>query len=83
MVAVSLYLNVRYFPTPYPWGRICEYLAVTLGVYILSQQIGQIVETGSIVGYMINGVLLLAVILYAIKRERIDVGSLVRAVLKR
>ncbi len=83
MVAVSLYLNVRYFPTPYPWGRICEYVVVTLGVYILSQQIGQIVGTGSIVGYMINGVLLLAVILYAIKRERIDVGSLVRVVLKR
>ena len=37
MVAVSYYLNRRYFPTPYDLGRIAEYVALGVGLYLLSE----------------------------------------------
>jgi len=37
MVAVSYYLNRRFFPTPYDLGRIAEYVVLALGLYVVSE----------------------------------------------
>ncbi|MBR4995401.1 MAG: lipopolysaccharide biosynthesis protein [Alistipes sp.] len=37
MVAVSYYLNRRYFPTPYDIGRIVGYVALALALYFASE----------------------------------------------
>ena len=37
MVAVSYYLNRRFFPTPYDLERIAEYVVLALGLYVVSE----------------------------------------------
>lgn len=82
MVAVSWWLNRRFFPTPYAWGRIGEYVAVALGLFFLSEGIRML--TGNIVAiYAFNIVVLALYGSYLIRRERIDVGAMVRAALRR
>ena len=34
MVAVSIYLNRRFYPTPYAWGRMVEFAVVALVLYV-------------------------------------------------
>nr|MDE6624566.1 polysaccharide biosynthesis C-terminal domain-containing protein [Alistipes sp.] len=82
MVAVSWWLNRRFFPTPYAWGRIGEYVAAALAVYLLCE--GMAASAGSLlVGYTFNFVLFAAYAAYLVRRERIDVGAMIRAALKR
>lgn len=82
MVAVSWWLNRRFFPTPYEWGRIGEFALVALGVFFAAEFSAGLV--GKIfVSYAFNIVLFAAYALYLVRRERIDVGALVRAALKR
>lgn len=82
MVGVSYYLNRRLFPTPYPVGRIAELVAVALAVYVASGLFARWVPS-SWVQYMFNLTLLGGYLGYVIRRERIDVRALVRAVCKR
>jgi hypothetical protein len=35
MVAISWWLNRKYYPTPYQWGRIGEYVALGLVLYFV------------------------------------------------
>lgn len=82
MVAVSWWLNRRFFPTPYTWGRIGEYVAAALAVFFLSEGVMRL--TGNIVaGYAFNIVVFALYAAYLIRRERIDVGAMVRAALRR
>ncbi len=82
MVVVSWWLNRRFFPTPYAWGRIGEYVAVALGVFFLAEWVdGQI--GSAVLGYGVNVALFAGYTLYLIRRERIDVGALMRAVLRK
>lgn len=82
MVAVSWWLNRRFFPTPYAWGRIGEYVAAALAVYLLCEGMATCV-TGLLAGYTFNFVLFAAYAAYLVRRERIDVGAMLRAALKR
>ncbi len=82
MVAVSWWLNRRFYPTPYDWRRIGEYVAVALAVFFLCEAFGRI--CGNIwAQYAFNIVVFAAYAGYLVRRERIDVGALLRAVLKR
>lgn len=82
MVAVSWWLNRRYFPTPYAWGRIGEHVAVALALFFLAE--GVMTLTGNIVaGYAFNIGIFALYALYLVRRERIDVGAMVRAALRR
>lgn len=82
MVAVSWWLNRRYFPTPYDWRRIGEYVAVALAVFFACEAFGRL--TGNMfVSYAFNIVLFVLYAAYLVRRERIDPGAMLRAVLKR
>ena len=82
MVAVSYWLNRRYYPTPYPMARIIEYVAVAMVVYGVSvageQWIGQPMAV-----YALNALLVGSYALYVVHRERIDVAAMVRSILRR
>ncbi len=82
MVAVSWWLNRRYFPTPYAWGRIWEYVIVALCVFSVSEYLGALVLS-AVAGYALSVVLFCAYIYYAIKREKIDVRAMIATALKR
>ena len=82
MVAVSYWLNRRYYPTPYPMARIIEYVAVAMVIYGVSvageQWIGQPMAV-----YALNALLVGSYALYVVRRERIDVAAMVRSILRR
>ena len=82
MVAVSYWLNRKYYPTPYPMVRIVEYVAVAMVIYGASvageQWIGQPIAI-----YALNALLVGSYALYVVRRERIDVVAMVRSILRR
>ena len=80
MVAVSWWLNRRFFPTPYPWRRIWEYVFVALGLFLLCEAFSSWVGDNMFAGYTFNIVLFASYLAYLIRRERIDVRAMVRAV---
>ena len=80
MVSVSAVMNRLCFPTPYQYGRIGEYIAVALALFYLAE----VVEVGNIVArYGLNAAIFGAYILYVVRREKIDVVALVKAILRR
>ncbi len=81
MVIVSYMLNRKLYPTPYPLLRIGEYVALALILFGASIWIDGVLEGSSLI-YLANFVALAIYILYAVKREKIDVGGLVKSLLK-
>ena len=82
MVAVSWWLNRRYYPTPYDWRRIGEYVAAALAVFAVCEAVTACGDN-KLIAYAFNIVLFAAYALYLVRRERIDVAALVKAALKR
>ncbi|MBQ9962020.1 MAG: polysaccharide biosynthesis C-terminal domain-containing protein, partial [Alistipes sp.] len=80
MVAVSLTLNRIHFPTPYDFGRIAEYVVVALAIFFVTEAIA---VDNLILKYTINTAVLLLYLLYVVKREKIDVAGLIKALLRR
>ena len=83
MVLVSLYLTRRFYPTPYAWGRILEYVGVALLLFVGAEWIGRWCGEARIAAYGVNVVLFTGYVAYLIWRDKIDVKGMVRAVLKR
>ena len=82
MVAVSWWLNRRFFPTPYSWGRIGEAVVVALAAFFAAEFFSA--RAGNIfAGYAFNIVLFAGYALYLVRREHIDVAALLRAAWKR
>ncbi len=82
MVVVSYYLNRRYFPTPYQIGRIVEYVVLGLALYVLSEALLPRLD-GTVIHYGVNLVIFLTFAAYAVWREKIDLGALMRSVVRR
>lgn len=82
MVAVSLYLNQRFYPTPYDWPRMVEYVAVAVAAFFGAEYLVELVGQ-PIVGYAIHLVIFVAYCAYLVRREHIDLRAMVRRVLKR
>ena len=82
MVAVSYWLNRRYYPTPYPMARIVEYVAVALVVYALSVAGERMIDAVG-VQYVLNALLVGSYAVYVVRREKIDVVAMVRSILRR
>lgn len=82
MVAVSWWLDRRFYPTPYDWRRIGEYVAAALAVFAVCEAVTAC-GGNKLIAYAFNIVLFAAYALYLVRRERIDVAALVKAALKR
>ena len=82
MAAVSYGLMRRFFPVPYDLKRMGELVAVGLLCFFAGTLAGERTESLAL-RYGVNSLLLAGYALYIVKRERIDVKGLVRAVLKR
>lgn len=82
MVAVSWWLNRRFYPTPYDWRRIGEYVAAAFAVFAVCEAVTAC-GGNKLIAYAFNIVLFAAYALYLVRRERIDVAALVKAALKR
>ena len=80
MVSVSLTLNRIHFPTPYDFGRIAEYVAVAMAIFFVAEYIP---TEGRVAGYIVSTILFVLYLLYAVKREKIDVVALVKSILRR
>ncbi len=80
MVVVSYRLGQKHYPIPYDLKRIAEYVLVGGVIYGLSL-LGK--ESVGATKYLINSIFLLAFILYAIRREKINVGGLLKSFLRR
>ena len=82
MVGVSWWLNRRFYPTPYDWRRIGEYVAVALVVFAACEAVAAF-DGNKLITYAFNIVLFATYAAYLVRRERIDVGAMLRAALKR
>ena len=81
MVAVSYYLNRRYFPTPYDVRRIAEYVVLGIALFVLSEAL--LPYVGVVMRYGVNIVIFATFVAYAVWREKIDVKALLRTALRR
>jgi O-antigen/teichoic acid export membrane protein len=80
MVVVSYRLGQRHYPTPYNLKRIFSYVAVAAllwGASLLTANLALWAK------YLCNSVMVVVFVLFAIRRERINVGGLVRSILRR
>ena len=81
MVAVSWWLNRRFYPTPYDWRRIGEYVAVALALFFAAEAAGA--HLGRWAGHVLNTLLFAGYGFYLVRREHIDLRALARAVVRR
>ena len=82
MVGVSWWLNRRFYPTPYDWRRIGEYVAAALAGFAVCEALTASADN-MFVSYAFNIVLIAFFVVFFVCRERIDVGAMLRAALKR
>lgn len=83
MVAVSLWLNRRFFPTPYDFKRIAEYVVLGVALFIVSEAFIRFAEPSVVVVYGVNVLLFMTFALFAIWREKIDLKALTHSLLSR
>ncbi len=81
MVAVSYYLNRRYFPTPYDVRRIVEYVVLGLALFFVSEALLPYVD--GVAEYGMNVAIFALFVAYAVWREKIDASAMLRSVLRR
>ena len=80
MVTISIVLNRIYYPTPYAFGRMAEYVVLALALFFAAERI----EVESVVlRYTLSTVMLVIYLVYAVWREKIDVKSFVKHILRR
>lgn len=80
MVTVSITLNRIHYPTPYNFKRIAEYIVVAIVLFFISETIA--IEQIAI-KYIVNTLILAVYLCYAVRREKIDVVALVKAMIRR
>ncbi len=83
MVAVSYRLNRRYYPTPYDVRRIFEYVALGLALFFASEAMVRWCDPAAWLRYAADAALFALFVLYAVRRERIDVRALAASALHR
>ena len=83
MVGVSLYLTRRFYPTPYAWGRILEQVAVALVLFVLTEWGVAHFDMAPVVRYALCTLLFVGYLAYLVRREKIDLSAMAKAILKR
>ena len=80
MVAVSIALNKIFYPTPYQFGRITEYVVLALALFFVSERLP---IANEILQYSFSTLLILIYLGYAVWREKIDVVAMAKHFLRR
>ena len=80
MVAVSLTMNRICYPTPYEFGRIAEYVIVALLLFFVAEWAA---ADNMLVEYAVSITVVALYVLYVVRREKIDVKALIKAILRR
>ena len=80
MVAVSIILNRLYYPTPYQFGRMAEYVAVALAIFFVAERIEL---SNEVLQYTLSTLFIVIYLCYAIWREKIDIKAMFNHILRR
>ena len=80
MVAVSIVLNRLYYPTPYQFGRMAEYVALALAIFFVVERLPM---PNDVVRYTVSTIFIVIYLCYAVWREKIDVKGLINHFLRR
>ncbi len=80
MVAVSIVLNRIYFPTPYQFGRMAEYIALALAIFFVAEWVPM---PNEVLHYTLSTLFIVLYLSYAVWREKIDVGAMLKHFLRR
>ena len=80
MVAVSIVLNRIYYPTPYKFGRMVEYIALALAIFFVSEQFDVVNE---MLHYTLSTLFIVLYLAYAVWREKIDLRAMFNHILRR
>ena len=80
MVVVSIVLNRLYYPTPYQFGRMVEYVVLALAIFFVAEWI----ELDNIaLQYTVSTAFIVLYLCYAVWREKIDVKAMLNHILRR
>ena len=80
MVIVSIVLNKIYYPTPYQFGRMVEYIALALAIFFVTEWV-QLPNIA--LQYTLSTLLIVLYLGYAVWREKIDVVAMMKHFLRR
>ena len=80
MVAVSIALNRIYYPTPYQFGRMSEYIVLALAIFFVTEQFE---IANEVVRYTVSTIFIVLYLAYAVWREKIDLKAMFNHILKR
>ena len=80
MVVVSIVLNRRYYPTPYKFGRMAEYVVLALVIFFVSEQFEIVNE---VLRYTLSTTSIVLYLAYAVWREKIDLKAMFNHILRR
>ena len=80
MVAVSIVLNRIYYPTPYKFGRMVEYVVLALAIFFVSEQFD---IANEVARYTLSTAFVVLYLAYAVWREKIDLKAMFNHILRR
>jgi len=80
MVVVSIVLNRIYYPTPYQFGRMAEYIALALAIFFVAEWVEM---PNKALQYILSTAFIVLYLAYAVWREKIDVRAMLKHILRR
>lgn len=80
MVVVSIVLNRLYYPTPYKFGRMVEYVVLALAIFFVAESVDM---PNRWLQYTLSTLLLVLYLGFAVWREKIDVRAMFNHILRR
>ena len=80
MVVVSIVLNKIYYPTPYQFGRMAEYIALALAIFFVAEWVEM---PNKALQYILSTAFIVLYLAYAVWREKIDVRAMLKHILRR
>ena len=78
MVVVSIVLNRIFYPTPYQFGRMAEYIVLALAIFFVAEWVEMPNEA---LQYTLSTAFIVLYLCYAVWREKIDIKALTKAII--
>ena len=80
MVVVSIVLNRIYYPTPYKFGRMAEYVVLALAIFFVSESLPL---PNEVMKYTLSTLFVVLYLTYAVWREKMDLKGMFNYILRR